>query len=137
MTETAVLLGRTHPLVSIIVTPRQLDPSRPALILLNAGIVHHVAFRTGDDPQQQTWRTQIAGAGLNVSQVMDRKYFHSIYYREPGGVLFELATDGPGFARDEAAGALGTTLILPPWLEPQHDAITRALPPLNAARTSP
>ena len=83
---------------------------------MGAGAVHHIAYRAANDAQQVAWREEIARAGLNVSPVMDRTYFHSIYYREPGGVLFEIATDSPGFAVDEAAEELGTKLMLPPWL---------------------
>jgi glyoxalase family protein len=95
---------------------------------LGAGIVHHVAFRTGDDPQQLEWRRRVAAAGLNVSPVMDRTYFHSIYYREPGGVLFEIATDGPGFTVDEPADQLGTRLMLPPQYEPHRAKIEAHVP---------
>jgi glyoxalase family protein len=98
---------------------------------MGAGVVHHVAFRTPDDPQQEAWRAQVAGLGYNVSPVMDRQYFHSIYFREPGGVLFEIATDPPGFTADEASEQLGTRLRLPPWLEPQRSVIERLLPPLR------
>ncbi len=98
---------------------------------MGAGIVHHVAFRTPDDPQEQAWRKAIAGAGLNVSPVMDRKYFRSIYYREPGGVLFEIATDVPGFAVDEPADRLGSSLMLPVELEPHRGRIERAITPLH------
>ena len=98
---------------------------------LGAGIVHHVAFRTADDPQQDAWRKQIVNAGLNVSPVMDRTYFHSIYYREPGGVLFEIATDVPGFTVDEAAERLGSRLMLPAQYEPHRAAIERVLPPVR------
>ncbi len=95
---------------------------------MGAGVVHHVAFRTGDDAQQTAWRGRIVAAGLNVSPVMDRNYFHSIYYREPGGVLFEIATDNPGFAVDEAAETLGTKLMLPPQYEQFRAEIERVLP---------
>jgi glyoxalase family protein len=71
-------------------------------------------------------------AGLNVSPVIDRNYFHSIYYREPGGVLFEIATDPPGFAVDELAGALGSKLMLPEWLEPHRAVLEATLPPLKS-----
>jgi len=98
---------------------------------MGAGVVHHVAFRTPDDAQQEAWRDQIAGLRLNVSPVMDRVYFHSIYYREPGGVLFEIATDNPGFTRDEPADHLGSKLMLPPWLESYRAEIQRAVPPLR------
>jgi glyoxalase family protein len=95
---------------------------------MGAGVVHHVAFRTPDDPQQAAWRKKLIQAALNVSPVMDRNYFHSIYYREPGGVLFEIATDGPGFAIDEAPEQLGTRLKLPAQYEADRAEIERVLP---------
>jgi catechol 2,3-dioxygenase-like lactoylglutathione lyase family enzyme len=98
---------------------------------MGAGVVHHVAFRTKDDAQQEAWHKEIAGQGFNISPVMDRTYFHSIYYREPGGVLFEIATDNPGFTADEPAGQLGRKLMLPLWLEPNRAAIERAVPPVH------
>jgi catechol 2,3-dioxygenase-like lactoylglutathione lyase family enzyme len=98
---------------------------------MGAGVVHHVAFRTPDDAQQQAWRSEIARLRFNVTPVMDRQYFHSIYFREPGGVLFEIATDPPGFTLDEAPDQLGTNLRLPPWLEEQRAAIEQVLPPLR------
>jgi glyoxalase family protein len=98
---------------------------------MGAGVVHHVAFRTPTDPQQEAWQQKITAAGLNVSPVMDRTYFHSIYYREPGGVLFEIATDSPGFTFDEPAESLGTKLMLPPWLQSQRSAIKRSVQPLK------
>lgn len=99
---------------------------------LGAGIVHHVAFRTPDDPQQAAWRTEIAGLGFNISPVMDRNYFHSIYFREPGGILFEIATDQPGFTVDETPEELGNRLMLPPQYEGMRSRIERHLPPLSA-----
>ena len=98
---------------------------------MGAGVVHHVAFRTPDDPQQAAWRDKIVQLELNVSPVMDRNYFHSIYYREPGGVLFEIATDNPGFAVDEPVERLGTRLMLPPVLERHRAAIDGVLPRLR------
>jgi glyoxalase family protein len=95
-----------------------------------AGIVHHVAFRTPDDESQVQWREAIEQAGHHVSPVMDRNYFHSIYYREPGGVLFEIATDPPGFAVDEPADQLGTSLKLPIWFEPRRAELEAVLPSL-------
>jgi len=95
---------------------------------LGAGVVHHVAFRTPGDSEQDAWRKEIAGLGFNISPVMDRTYFHSIYYREPGGVLFEIATENPGFTADEPAGQLGTKLMLPPWLEPHRAEIEKLVP---------
>ena len=96
-----------------------------------AGTIHHVAFRTANDEQQQSWREEIASAGLNVTPQLDRQYFRSIYFREPGGVLFEIATDTPGFTVDETEEELGTGLKLPSWFEPSRGDIERALPALR------
>jgi glyoxalase family protein len=95
-----------------------------------AGTVHHVAWRTPDDAEQLAWRQTLADRGLHVTPVMDRQYFRSIYFREPGGVLFEIATDPPGFIRDESLAELGTRLRLPAWLETQRAAVEAALPEL-------
>ena len=92
------------------------------------GTVHHIAWRTPDDAEEAEWRAGLSGLGYNVSPVMDRVYFHSIYYREPGGVLFEIATDVPGFTADEPVESLGATLRLPPWLEASRARIEEALP---------
>jgi glyoxalase family protein len=96
-----------------------------------AGTVHHIAWRTPDDASQNEWRAKLASGGLNVTPVMDRNYFKSIYFREPGGVLFEIATDPPGFAIDEPAESLGSALKLPAWYEPARAQIEAALPPLR------
>ena len=96
-----------------------------------AGTVHHIAWRTPDDAEQLEWRSELARHGLNVTPVRDRQYFHSIYFREPGGVLFEIATDPPGFAIDESVAALGTGLMLPPWLETHRAELAQILPPLD------
>lgn len=98
---------------------------------MGVGVVHHVAWRTPDDGEQKQWRQELVNAGLNVTPVIDRKYFHSIYFREPGGVLFEIATDQPGFAVDEKQEELGTRLMLPPWLEPLRAQLYRTLPPVK------
>ena len=95
------------------------------------GTIHHIAFRTPDDAQQNEWLAEIGHLGYNISPVMDRIYFHSIYYREPGGILFEIATDSPGFAIDEPVEQLGGALQLPPWLETQRPRIEAALPPIQ------
>jgi glyoxalase family protein len=95
------------------------------------GTVHHVAFRAGDETGQLAMREDVLAAGLPVTPVLDRKYFRSIYFREPGGVLFEGATDGPGFAVDESREQLGGSLQLPPWLTDQRPAIEQRLPPLH------
>ena len=98
-----------------------------------AGTVHHVAWRTPNNDQQKAWRQEIVKVGLNPTPVIDRQYFHSVYFREPGGVLFEVATDPPGFAIDEPEEKLGTNLKLPPWLEPSRKHIEQALPKLHWA----
>lgn len=99
--------------------------------LVAAGTVHHVAWRTPNDEQQQAWRATLAGLDLNITPVMDRKYFHSIYFREPGGILFEIATDAPGFMVDEPVEQLGTHLELPPWLEQDRSELEQVLPSLS------
>jgi glyoxalase family protein len=98
-----------------------------------AGVVHHVAFRVQDQDALDAWRDVLDERGLHVTDVVDRRYFESIYFREPGGVLFELATDGPGMAVDEPDGDLGGSLSLPPWLEDQRDDIVSRLPPIDGA----
>jgi hypothetical protein len=90
-----------------------------------------VAWRTPNDEQQQAWRGTLAGLDLNITPVMDRKYFHSIYFREPGGILFEIATDLPGFTVDEPVERLGTHLELPPWLEQYRSELEQVLPALS------
>ena len=96
-----------------------------------AGTVHHVAFRVPDEETQLALREEIAGLGYDVTPVLDRNYFRSVYFREPGGVLFEIATDPPGFAVDEAEDRLGEDLKLPPWLETRRDRLEVVLPPLR------
>jgi glyoxalase family protein len=95
------------------------------------GTVHHVAFRAPDLPTMAAWREELVARGVAVTQILDRQYFKSIYFREPGGVLFEIATDTPGFAVDEPLLDLGRSLKLPPWLEPSREQIAAALPPLQ------
>ena len=100
--------------------------SRPGRIA--AGSVHHIAFRTRDEAEQQQWREHLVSLGYNVTPVIDRIYFHSIYFREPGGILFEIATDPPGFTLDENLNQLGESLRLPPWLESSRTQIEKVLP---------
>jgi glyoxalase family protein len=96
---------------------------------LSSGMVHHFAFRVADEAAQLSWREKLTQAGLRVTRVIDRVYFKSIYFREPGGALFEMATDGPGFLVDE--GELGSGLRLPPWLEEVRESIERRLPAVH------
>jgi glyoxalase family protein len=95
------------------------------------GTVHHIAWRVADDVEQLEVRQRVIEAGGRPTAVIDRFWFKSIYFREPGGVLFEIATDGPGFALDEDPSHLGEQLILPPWLESYRQPIEDALPKLN------
>lgn len=95
-----------------------------------AGQTHHIAFRAADEEEQLAWREHLLGLGAEVSPVMERTYFRSIYFRAPDGLLLEIATDGPGFAVDEPDEALGTGLKLPPWLEPSREQIEASLAPL-------
>jgi glyoxalase family protein len=101
---------------------------------LGAGTVHHIAFRTPGNEQQLAWRDDLISRGYYVTPVIDRVYFHSIYFREPGGVLFEIATDPPGFAVDEPKEHLGEVLQLPSWLEPHRHDLQRQLPRLTRSR---
>lgn len=95
------------------------------------GTVHHVAFRARDDEEQGRLREALIEHGLDATPVIDRQYFHSVYFREPGGILFEIATDPPGFTRDEPVETLGEALELPPWLEGSRHALEQALPPIT------
>lgn len=94
------------------------------------GQTHHVAFRATDESQQLAWREHLLGLGLNVSPVMDRSYFKSIYFRSPDGLLIEIATDPPGFSVDEDPATLGQSLKLPAWLETRRDEVEAGLRPL-------
>jgi glyoxalase family protein len=95
------------------------------------GQTHHIAFRARDSDQQEAWREHLLGLGYEVSPVMDRNYFRSIYFRTHDGLLVEIATDPPGFSVDEHVDALGTDVKLPPWLEPQRSEIIAGLRPLT------
>ncbi len=105
-------------------------PGQPSA-RLGAGSVHHIAFRTVDDEEQAEYLQSLRASGNHVSPVMDRQYFHSIYFRAPSGVLFEIATDAPGFLDDEAIDELGTHLKLPSWLEARRADIEHAVPAIT------
>jgi glyoxalase family protein len=99
---------------------------------MGRGSVHHIAFRAADDAQQASMTRKLTEKhGLHPTEQKDRQYFRSVYFREPGGVLFEIATDQPGFAVDEQVAALGSSLKLPPFLEPHRKEIEAALPPIQ------
>jgi glyoxalase family protein len=98
---------------------------------MGAGVVHHVAFRARGSDEQLIARERLAVDGFNITPQLDRRYFQSVYFREPGGVLFEIATDGPGFTIDEPANSLGRTLKLPPWLEDRRFEIEALLPHIS------
>jgi glyoxalase family protein len=99
--------------------------------LISAGTVHHVAWRAADDEAQASFRRELVDQGYRVTSVRNRDYFRSIYFNEPGGTLFEIATDGPGFTIDEPLEELGSGLKLPAWLEEDRDRIEATLPPLR------
>ncbi len=121
--------GDAGTIADVICAPEE-RPGRVAV-----GTVHHIAWRTAEDQQQDAWQKELARLGHDVTPVIDRKYFHSIYYREPGGILFEIATDPPGFAVDEAPEELGSKLQLPPWLESARTELLAVLPPLRLPTT--
>lgn len=95
------------------------------------GIVHHVAFRAKDDDELAALRKNVLEMGLHPTEIIDRHWFHSVYFRSPGGVLFEIATDGPGYDVDEDPDKLGQKLILPPWLESRREIIEKRLPEIK------
>ena len=104
---------------------------------MGRGSVHHVAFRARDEDEQLSWRETIATAGIPVTTVQDRNYFRSIYFHEPGGVLFEIATDDPGFMADETEEKLGSEIKLPEWLEGRRGELESRLPPLTVPHGPP
>jgi glyoxalase family protein len=122
--------GGPHSIVDVVESPE--GPVGEESV----GTVHHVAWRTPDASEQMAWRDLLVRAGRNVTPVIDRWYFKSVYFREPGGVLFEIATDGPGFTIDEAAEELGTTLSLPPWFQVRRDQLDDSLTPIAVPTTA-
>jgi glyoxalase family protein len=117
--------GGPHAELHVAVQP-DLAVARPG-----AGGVHHVAFRTPNDDAHRAWIERLDAIGLPNSGEVDRYYFRSLYFREPNGILFEIATDGPGFAVDEDAATLGERVVLPPFLEPKRAAIVANLKPID------
>lgn len=117
--------GGPGALVDVLVTPKAQRG------LVAGGTVHHVAWRAPDEETQKQWRAELVERGAQVTEIRDRQYFRSIYFREPGGTLLEIATDQPGFTVDEPLLELGRALKLPPWLEPSREQIAAALPKLS------
>jgi glyoxalase family protein len=115
------------------------DPNAPlsfgvpveSAALIGAGTTHHVAWRAADDAEQEGWLQRLLEMGLRPTPVQDRKYFRSVYFRMPDGILLEIATDGPGFLVDEPRETLGEGLALPPWLEAERATLERELTPLG------
>ena len=114
--------GSDEAMIDIII-----DPSLPRA-RQSAGSVHHIAWRVNDYQAHEEWQHAVTERGLHPTEIIDRFYFHSIYFREPGGILYEIATDTPGFAVDEPLDQLGTSLKLPPWYEIHRAKIEQALP---------
>ncbi|MGP1345141.1 MAG: ring-cleaving dioxygenase [Phycisphaerales bacterium] len=119
--------GRTIPAGTIDLRCRPaLDRAR-----MGHGSTHHIAWRATDDEHEHALRAELVSRGHNATPIIDRQYFHSIYFREPGGVIFEIATDPPGFTTDEPPDHLGESLMLPTWLEERRNEIANSLPPLE------
>lgn len=106
----------------------ELTQSQVQVGRMGTGIVHHVAFRAKDDADHAAWRDIFVAAGMRPTEFIDRNYFHSIYFREPGGILYEIATDPPGMTYNEPIETLGTHLVLPPWLEEDRANVIKNLP---------
>lgn len=121
------LSGEVGTVVDILREPSASAPKGE----MGAGSVHHIAFRTPDDEHQLAFRERLSELKFDVTPVRDRQYFHSIYFQEPGGVLFEIATDNPGFETDESLENLGTSLKLPPWYERDRSSIESLLAPVQ------
>jgi glyoxalase family protein len=117
--------GGAHAELHVAVEP-ELSPARQG-----AGGVHHVAFRTPDENEYNAWADRLNSTGIPNSGKVDRYYFRSLYFREPNGILFEIATDGPGFAVDEDPETLGESVVLPPFLESQREEIVSNLKPIE------
>ncbi len=122
--------GGPHAILDVVEAPEGPEGEE------SIGTVHHVAWRTADAALQAEWRQTMVDVGRNVTPVIDRYYFKSIYFREPGGVLFEIATDVPGFTVDEPAESLGTSLSLPPWFQVRRDKLDVTLPPIVVPTTA-
>lgn len=117
--------GSDEAAIDIVVDPKAPNARQ------SAGSVHHIAWRVKDFAAHEEWREIVSKSGMYPTEVIDRFYFHSIYFREPGGILYEIATDNPGFNVDESVEELGTHLMLPPWYEVHREKIEQALVPIS------
>ena len=122
--------GGPHSMIDVVETPEGPEGEE------SIGSVHHVAWRAANPAHQAEWRDALVKAGRNVTPVIDRYYCKSIYFREPGGVLFEIATDGPGFTADEKVEMLGSKLSLPPWFQMREEELEKTLPPIVVPTTA-
>lgn len=114
-----------HSSLTLFGWPATSIPARPGL-----GQTHHIAFRASSDGEQEAWQDHLRSMGVSVSPIQDRKYFKSIYFQDPDGLLLEIATDGPGFTVDENPENLGESLQLPDWLEGDRPRIQSSLTPI-------
>jgi glyoxalase family protein len=121
--------GGASKIVDLITLPSG-DRGKPG-----AGTIHHVAWRIKTPADQLEWREKIAALGYHITPVIDRNYFKSVYFRERGGILFEIATDSPGFAVDEPTEELGSKVMLPPWMESRRRTIEAMLPAIRYPKT--
>ena len=101
---------------------------------MGVGVTHHIAWRAANEAMEEAWRERLGTAGYDTTPILDRNYFRSVYFREPGGVIFEIATDPPGFTADESVDALGSSLKLPSWLEPRRARIEASLPEIRTPK---
>jgi glyoxalase family protein len=128
-----VVIGNPDLYVGVFAEDAPLSFAEPVeeSALIGAGTTHHIAWRVADDTEELTWLERLTEVGLRPTPVQDRKYFRSVYFRMPDGMLIEIATDGPGFLVDEPAESLGQGLSLPPWLEPERETLERELTPID------
>jgi len=128
-----VVIGNPDLYAGLFSTDAPLQFAEPVeeAALIGAGTTHHIAWRASDDAEEEAWLARLTELGLRPTAVQDRKYFRSVYFRMPDGVLIEIATDGPGFMVDEPKESLGQGLSLPPWLEPDRATLERELTPIE------
>jgi glyoxalase family protein len=128
-----VAIGNPDLYVGLFETDAPLQFAEPVeeAALIGPGTTHHIAWRSAGDGEEQAWLERLTELGLHPTAVQDRKYFHSVYFRMPDGVLVEIATDGPGFLVDEPEESLGEGLSLPPWLEGERETLERELTPID------